>query len=56
MLSSLLKYMYMYLCRLFKEICERSTSDIIEFSSDGTWKSFSNKSELLVHVEYFYPP
>ncbi|XP_064390989.1 E3 SUMO-protein ligase PIAS2-like isoform X4 [Halichondria panicea] len=28
---------------LFKEICERSTSDIIEFSSDGTWKSFSNK-------------
>ncbi len=35
-----------------------STSDIIEFSTDGTWKSFSNKSELhviVVHVEYSFP-
>ena len=36
--------------RFFKEICEKSNSDTIEFSADGSWRPFSNKGKLLCAV------
>ena len=46
-------YPFIIIVRFFKEICEQSSSNDIEFKADGSWHSFSIKRTSYTVLVFF---